>query len=86
LRRLAVRSLSGVKSLEPLNRVRTPRPLGTVMYEKTAYILAGSFVGFLLERYGLAPFRRLYETEHYEQAYEKSFETLETEWCLSLPE
>ena len=86
LRRLAVRSLSGVKSLEALNRVRTPRPLGTVMDEKTAYILAGSFVGFLLERYGLALFRRLYETEHYEQVYGKSFETLETEWRLSLPE
>jgi hypothetical protein len=66
--------------------VRTPRPLGTVMDEKTAYILAGSFVGFLLERYGLALSRRLYETEHYEQVYEKSFKTLETEWRLSLPE
>jgi hypothetical protein len=86
LRRLSVRSLSGVNSLAILNRVRTPRPLGTVMDEKTAYILAGSFVGFLLERYGLALFRRLYETEHYEQVYGKSFETLETEWRLSLPE
>jgi hypothetical protein len=84
LRRLAVRSLSGVKSLEALNRVRTPRALGTVMDERTAYILAGSFVGFLLERYGLALFRHLYETERYEQVYEKSFETLETEWRLSL--
>jgi hypothetical protein len=56
------------------------------MDEKTAYILAGSFVGFLLERYGLALSRRLYETEHYEQVYEKSFKTLETEWRLSLPE
>lgn len=59
LRHLAVRSLSGVNSLEAINRVRTPRPLGTVMAEKTAYILARSFVGFLLERYGLARFRRL---------------------------
>jgi hypothetical protein len=66
LRRLAVRRLSGVKSVEALNRVRTPRPLGTVMDEKTAYILAGSFVGLLLERYGLTLFLRLYETEHYE--------------------
>lgn len=84
LRRLAVRGLSGVKSLEALNRVRTPRPLGTVMEEKTAYILAGSFVGFLLERYGLARFRRLYETEDYETVYGKSLATLETEWRVSL--
>jgi hypothetical protein len=45
LRRSAVRSLSEVNSLEALNRVRTPRPLSSVMYEKLAYVLAGSFVG-----------------------------------------
>ena len=54
LRRLAARSLAGVDSLEALHRVRTPRPLGTVMEEKTAYILAGSFVGFVIERYGVS--------------------------------
>ena len=54
LRRSAVRSLSEVKSLEALNSVRTPRPLSSIMDEKTAYVLAGSFVGFLIERYGLA--------------------------------
>ncbi len=72
---LAVQGLSGVHSLEVLNRVRTPRPLGTGMEEQTAYILAGSFVEFLLERYGLALFRRLYETEGYEMVYGKAFET-----------
>jgi hypothetical protein len=86
LQRLAVRSLSGVTSLAALNRVRTPQPLGTVMEEKTAYILAGSFVGFLLERYGLARFRRLYETEDYETVYGQSFATLETAWRVSLPD
>ncbi len=54
------------------------------MDDQTAYILAGSFVGFLVERYGLARFRRLYETEDYEMVYGKSFATLETEWRLSL--
>lgn len=86
LRRLAVRSLSGLKSLEALNGVRTPRPLSTVMDEETAYILAGSFVGFLIEKYGLAPFRGLYETENYQKVYGKSLETLEKEWRLSLRE
>jgi hypothetical protein len=86
LRHLAVRSLSGVKSLEALNSVRTPHPLSTVVDEKTAYVLAGSFVGFLIERHGLVLFRRLYETESYEEVYRKSFGTLETEWRASLPE
>jgi hypothetical protein len=86
LRRLAVRRLSGVKSLERLNSVRTPRPLSTVMEEETAYILAGLFVGFLIERYGLASFRGLYETEDYEKIYGKSLEVLQNEWRLSLRE
>jgi hypothetical protein len=84
LRRSAVRSLSEVNSLEALNRVRTPRPLSSVMDEKLAYVLAGSFVGFLIERYGLPLFRSLYETDHCEQVYGKSLETLEREWRLSL--
>jgi hypothetical protein len=84
LQRSAVRSLSGVKSLEALNSVRTPRPLSSVMDERTAYVLAGSFVGFLIERYGLPPFRSLYETEKYEQVYGRSLDTLEREWRLSL--
>jgi hypothetical protein len=86
LRRLAGRGLSGVESLDALNSVRTPRPLGTVMEEKTAYILAGSFVGFVIERYGLALFRGLYETGNYEQVYGKPLVTLEREWRLGLRE
>jgi len=86
LRDLAVRGLSGVESLEALHSVRTPRPLGTVMDEKTAYILAGSFVGFVIERYGLASFRSLYETENYAQVYGKSLGTLEQEWRAGLQE
>lgn len=53
LRRGASRALRGVRSLAALNDVRTPQPLGTVMEEATAYILAGSFVGFLIEQHGL---------------------------------
>ena len=86
LRRLAVRGLSGVGSLDALNDVRTPRPLGTIMEEKTAYILAGSFVGFVIERYGLASFRGVYETGNYEQVHGKSLRTLEQEWRVSLRE
>ena len=37
LRRLAARDLPGAESLNALNAVRTPRPLGTVLDERTAY-------------------------------------------------
>ena len=84
LRRLAVRGLSGIKSLEALNGVRTPRPLSAVMDEKNAYSLAGSFVGYLIEKYGLASFRSLYATESYDQVYGKSLDILEQEWRLNL--
>jgi hypothetical protein len=86
LRRLAGRSLSRVKSLAALNAVRTPKPLSTVIDEETAYTLAGSFVGFLIERYGLASFRGLYETENYQVTYAKSLDVLEREWRLSVQE
>ena len=54
------------------------------MDDMTAYILAGSFVQFLIEAHGLPRFRRLYETADYEKAYGKPFATLEKEWRLSL--
>jgi hypothetical protein len=81
---LAARALSGVKSLEQLNGVRTPRPLSTVMEEETAYTLGGAFVGFLIERHGLGLFRSLYETGKYEKVYRKSLDTLEKEWRSSI--
>jgi hypothetical protein len=84
LGRAGRRSLWGVSSLAALNEVRTPRPLGTVMDDMTAYILAGSFVEFLIEKNGLAAFRSLYETADYEKVYGKSFATLEKEWRASL--
>ena len=70
--------------MESLNGVRTPRPLSSVMDEETAYILAGSFVGFLIETYGFLSFRSLYETDNYEKVYEKSLDTLEKEWRVSI--
>ena len=60
--------------------------LGTVMEEKTAYILAGSFVGFIIERYDLTLFRSLYETGNYEMVYGKPLGMLEKEWRLGLRE
>ena len=81
---LAGSRLSSVSSLEPLNSVRFPRPLDRIMPERAAYFLAGSFVEYLIERYGLPKFRILYEDGHYEKAYQKSLRVLEQEWRSSL--
>ena len=80
LRALARDRLSGVSSLERLNNVTSPRPLSTVIHEQSAYILAGAFVGFLIEKYGVAMFRNLYETGSYEGVYAKSLSAFEEEW------
>jgi hypothetical protein len=85
LGRSAAGGLVGVRSLAELNQVRTPRPLGSVMDEGTAYVLAGSFVGFLIEQHGLAPFRTLYERGDYAEVYGRPLTTLESEWRASLP-
>lgn len=79
LAKLARRHLPSSEVMAKLDEVRTPVPLGRVMDDTTAYILAGSFVEFLVEKYGLAKFRILYETS-YEDAYGKSFVELEREW------
>jgi len=79
LAKLARRHLPSSEAMAKLNEVRTPVPLGRVMDDMTAYILAGSFVEFLVERHGLERFRNLYESS-YEDAYRKSFRELEQEW------
>ena len=84
LRVLARDRLSAVSSLESLNNVRTPRPLRTVMQEQPAYILAGSFVQFLIENYGLTMFRSLYDIGNYESVYGKNLAALESEWRTEL--
>ena len=80
----ARRRLAHIESLEDLNSVRTPQPLGAVLSEESSYILAGSFVGFLIEKYGLTEFKKLYETGTYEAVYGKSFAALEKEWRSTL--
>jgi hypothetical protein len=72
--------LGAVSSLEALNSVRFPRPLSAVVDERTGYLLAGSFVEFLIEKYGLPQFRTLYESGDYEQAYQEPLRVLEKEW------
>ena len=76
--------LAEIDSLEALDGVRTPRPLGTVLPEQSAYILAGSFIGFLIERHGVEEFRKLYENGSYEGAYGKPLGELEKGWRLEI--
>lgn len=76
----ARRHAGAVASLDELNAVRTPQRLGATLGEEAAYLLAGSFVGFLVEQYGLDAFRRLYEGASYEAAYGKTLRELEKEW------
>jgi hypothetical protein len=65
---------------------------------REAYIVAGAFVGFLIERYGLTRFRRLYAMtplvprqrggsgalERYHAVYGKAFDQLVAEWRAEL--
>ena len=76
--------LREIDSLDRLNSVRTPKPLSSVLSEESAYVLAGSFVGFIIDKFGLAEFRKLYETGTYETTYGKSLAELEKEWRLAL--
>jgi hypothetical protein len=85
LGRLARALLSSVDSLGPLSEVQTPRPLSSVMEGKAAYIVAGSFVGFLIEICGMQRFRGLYETGDYERSMGRPLQALEDEWRSSLP-
>ena len=79
LAKLARRHLPSPEKMAELNAVRTPAPLGRVMDEMTAYLLAGSFVEWLIEAKGLERFRVLYDGD-YEKAYGKTFAELEREW------
>jgi hypothetical protein len=84
LAKLARRHLPSPEKMAELNAVPTPTPLGRVMDDMTAYILAGSFVEWLVEREGLAKFRILYDSGDYEKAYGKTFAILEQEWRAAL--
>ena len=82
---LALGTFSEVTSLEALNRVRTPQPLSSSgVDERTAYIVAGSFVGFLMEKYGLEMFKALYVAGNFKEIYGKPLSVLENEWRSSI--
>ena len=57
---------------------------GRLPARATVYILAGAFVGFLIERYGPGQFRSLYQSENYAEVYGKPLAVLEGESRASL--
>lgn len=56
--------------------VRTP---GTV-----SYTVAGSFVRYLIDRYGMRRFKRLYRNGSFEETYRKPLDRLQAEWRARL--
>lgn len=53
--------------------------LGQLFYRRP-YAEAGSFVQFLIQRYGVANFKRVYTSGDYATVYGKSLDTLDAEW------
>jgi tetratricopeptide (TPR) repeat protein len=45
-----------------------------------SYVLCGSFVQYLIDHYGIERFRRTYQTGSFESGYERSLQSLSTEW------
>jgi len=79
-----------------LERTPTPNPLETISTEGEA--IAGSFVKFLIERYGMDKFRALYALTplapmqrdpgahgRWQQVYGESFEMTVDAWLTRLP-
>lgn len=66
--------------------MRFPRPLASVMPDVPAYLLAGSFVKYLMDRKGgLDRFRALYARGDYQGTYGVPFSALQRDWRAHLP-
>ncbi|HSN28860.1 MAG TPA: hypothetical protein VLT45_21380 [Kofleriaceae bacterium] len=77
-----------VRALEEMGarpQIRSLLSLGFLAQSsQRSYMTAGSFMRFLLDKYGAPAFRRLYSTGDFDTAYGKSLATLETEWRAML--
>jgi len=92
------RKLVDHADLATLERVATPTRLQTPDLDgRSAYIVAGSFVGFLIKERGLDKFRELYALtplvaakrnpgapERWQAIYEVEFATLVAEWRAAI--
>ncbi len=97
---IEARELAATADIAALDRLATPARLQLPNLDsRDAYIVAGSFVGFLIERDGLEIFRKLYDMtplvarqrdagapERWRRAYGVSLEGLVDEWRATLVE
>ncbi len=94
------RKLAERADIGALERLATPKRLQLNGFDgQSAYIVAGSFVGFLIETHGLEKFRELYamtplvsrqrnagSLERWQQVYGMSLDDLATDWRTSIAE
>ena len=65
-------------SIYKLEETRNSSMVGDL--RRLAYLQEGSFVRYLIEKYGLDGFMAMYEGKSYEKVYKKSLEELERDW------
>jgi hypothetical protein len=73
-----IRKVGQPVSIYKLEETRHSSPSGDV--RQLAYLQEGSFVRYLIEKYGLQDFMAMYEGKSYERIYKKSLEDLERDW------
>ncbi len=94
----AARDLAEKTDLSVFDALETPNRLTPEGFEQNeAYLVAGSFVRFLIEKYGMDKFRRLYaltpleswqrfagDPDRWEGVYGKGLKVLEAEWKAAI--
>jgi len=92
------RRYAGRADIAALERIATPARLtGAGLQERESYVVAGSFVGFLIRKYGFAKFRALYAMtplspgarnagapSRWQRVYGHSLAELAAQWRASL--
>jgi FMN phosphatase YigB (HAD superfamily) len=66
------------------HKIAYSKPEGKGAEEKIAYMIGGSFVGYLIEKYGLSQFKDVYQNGDYSKIQGKTLAILENEWRASL--
>ncbi len=79
--KLTARSIRTVGKAIPIHKLEETRNSSlTGDLRRLAYLQEGSFVRYLIEKYGIEDFMAMYEGKSYERVYKKSLEDLERDW------
>ncbi len=73
------RAMRGLKLAPDMRKILSPMGFWSVSSSQ-AYTVAGSFIRFLVEQYGIEKFGVLYSANDFETAYGKPLDTLVSEW------